>query len=353
MSKKNKRVLVVATGRKSKGGINSVIKAYTQTEFWNQWQCYWLESHIDKNKWMKAIYFAKSLVTYIIKLPTYQIVHIHFSEPASAIRKSAYLRLARLFNKKVITHFHSFSTQTTIDGKYQLVYYNLFHSSDQILVLSKSWKQWLSNKWPELENKIEILYNPCLKKARTETSVKNKSILYAGILNDRKGYTDLIKGFAKIVQTNSDWKLILAGDGEIEKGKQLVKDLNIGNNVEFLGWVTGEEKERAFQNSSIFCLPSYAEGFPMAVLDAWAYGLPVITTPVGGIPDVLIDNINGLFIKPGDTEGIAFALEKLIGDEVLQDKLSKESLKLSQTAFGLDNITQQLDCIYSRLVSIK
>lgn len=328
-----------------------MIKAYTQSEFWDQWHCYWLASHIDKSKWLKSIFFIKSFVTFVLKIPFYQIVHIHLSEPASAIRKLAYIRLAKIFSKKVITHFHSFSTQTTIDGKYQLVYYNLFHSSDQILVLSKSWKHWLSNKWPELENKIEILYNPCLNKARVDSGIKNKSILYAGILNDRKGYADLIKGFAKIVQTNKDWKLILAGDGEIEKGKQLVKDLNIGNNVEFLGWVTGDEKERAFQRSSIFCLPSYAEGFPMAVLDAWAYGIPVITTPVGGIPDILVDNINGLLIQPGDPAGIASALEKLIGDETLQDNLSKESLKLSKTAFSLNSITQQLDGIYSRLVS--
>lgn len=73
----------------------------------------------------------------------------------------------------------------------------------------------------------------------------------------------------------------------------------------FLGWVSGEAKDNAFKEAMIFCLPSYAEGFPMSVLDAWSYGLPVITTPVGGIPDVAQDGVNMLLFNPGDIDMLA------------------------------------------------
>ena len=71
--------------------------------------------------------------------------------------------------------------------------------------------------------------------------------------------------------------------------EQLAESLGVADRVDFLGWVAGANKDRAFRQVSIFCLPSYAEGFPMAVLDAWAYALPVAATPVGGLPDIVSD----------------------------------------------------------------
>lgn len=90
-------------------------------------------------------------------------------------------------------------------------------------------------------------------------------------------------------------------------------------------------KAKVFQESSIFCLPSYAEGFPMAVLDAWAYGLPVITTPVGGIPDVAQDGKNMMLFMPGDTNTLAAKMDMMIRDVSLRNAIREESVKLSQT----------------------
>jgi glycosyltransferase involved in cell wall biosynthesis len=345
------RVIVVATSSKARGGINSVIKAYSQTEFWSDWQCFWLETHTDKNIVLKIWFFIRSLLLFVIKIPFYSIVHIHLSEPTSAFRKSIYLNIAKLFNKIIIAHFHSFSTKSTIDGRFKNLYHRFFLSSDKIIVLSDQWKSWIIQKWPELSEKIEVLYNPCPLLKLDYHHVKTKTILYAGALNMRKGYADLIKSFAIIANRNKEWKLVFAGNGEIEKAKNLVVELNIQNQVVFKGWVSGNEKDVIFQNASIFCLPSYAEGFPMAVLEAWAYGIPVITTLVGGLPDIVIDGGNALVIKPGDLMGISIATEKLIGDESLRKRLSEESLKLSKTMFSLKDITGQLDTIYTKLLN--
>ena len=345
------RVIVVATSSKARGGINSVIKAYSQTELWKNWQCFWLETHTDKSILLKIWFFTRSFFLFIIKIPFYSIVHIHLSEPPSAFRKSIFLNIAKLFDKIIIVHFHSFSTKTTIDGSSQNLYHKLFLSSDKIIVLSNQWKSWIIQKWPELTDKIEVLYNPCPLVSLDSHQIITKTILYAGALNARKGYADLIRSFAMIADKNKEWKLVFAGNGELVKARQLVVELNIQNQVVFKGWVSGKEKNEIFQNASIFCLPSYAEGFPMAVLEAWAYGIPVITTPVGGLPDILIDGGNALVIKPGDLMGISSAAEKLIGDESLRKRLSEESLKLSNTIFSLKEITRQLDTIYTKLIN--
>ena len=87
----------------------------------------------------------------------------------------------------------------------------------------------------------------------------------------------------------------------------------------------------------------------MGVLDAWAYGLSVITTPVGGIPDVAIDGKNCMLFSPGDIYGLASKMDVLMNDECLRQKIETESLKLARS-FSIDNITSKLSRIYDDLM---
>ena len=160
----------------------------------------------------------------------------------------------------------------------------------------------------------------------------------------------LIRSFKEIAHKYPKWKIIFAGNGEIEKGKQLAKKLGIINQIEFCGWIRDDEKDRLFRVSSIFCLPSYGEGFPMSVLDAWAYGLPVITTPVGGLIDILQHGVNAMVFEPGDIVSLTNNLEILINNIELRRKLSFESRKLIKNKFNIENIVNELDRIYSSLL---
>jgi glycosyltransferase involved in cell wall biosynthesis len=345
-----KRVLVVATSINTMGGISSVIKGYQQTQLWSDWSCFWLATHIDKNGLRKISILLFSLIKFLVLLPFYSIIHLHLSETTSALRKSIFIFIARLFNKKIIVHLHSFSIATSINGKHKGRYQRIFFSSNRIIVLSEQWKIWLTNNWPNLENRIKVLYNPCPIVQNIENDdVKTKTILFAGTLNQRKGYADLIKAFSLIADSFADWKLVFAGNGELDKAKLLCHDFHIQNQVDFKGWVIGKQKDKLFREASVFCLPSYAEGFPMAVLDAWAYGLPVITTPVGGLPDVLIHESNSLVFNAGDVFSLSQNLERLIVDDNLRQKISYASLVLSKNQFGINRITQELSEIYNDL----
>lgn len=153
----------------------------------------------------------------------------------------------------------------------------------------------------------------------------------------------------KIASMYPDWQVVFAGNGEVEHGKALAASLGISSQTVFLGWVNGTDKDKAFKEASIFCLPSYAEGFPMAVLDAWAYGLPVITTPVGGLPDIAENGKNVLFFPPGDIDSLAKCLKKMINDEVFRTSISKESLKFSSDLFAVDVINNQIGEMYKDL----
>lgn len=347
-----KKILVVATSRKTRGGITSVVKAHEQGLQWAEYQCRWIETHVDAGFFAKIFILFKGLILFLWFLPKAKLVHIHLSEPISAKRKCVFFWVAKLFGKKTIVHFHAFSPKTTIYGPNSGLYRYLFSNADAVVVLSDYWKRIVSEEF-NIGEKVRVIYNPCPSILMSEKYEKTKNILYAGTLNARKGYADLIKAFGKIADKYPEWRLALAGNGEIEEGHQLAKSIGIEDKCDFWGWVNGTEKDQIFKQASIFCLPSYAEGFPMAILDAWAYGLPVITTSVGGIPDIADDGKNLLLFEPGNIDQLAICLEKTVADESLRNSLSEESLKLAETTFNISTINRQIGELYKEVSEIK
>ena len=103
------RVLVIATSRKTRGGITSVALAHEKGAQWKDYHCRWLETHRDGGILTKLVYMLRAFVLGTILIPQYQIIHIHLSEPPSAMRKLPFMWWAKVWRKKTIIHFHSFS----------------------------------------------------------------------------------------------------------------------------------------------------------------------------------------------------------------------------------------------------
>lgn len=342
------KVLVVATSRKTRGGITSVVKAHKQGKQWRDFHCKWIETHRDGNPIRKLWYFATALIQYLFLLPSCDIVHIHVATTQSARRKRIFFSLARLMHKKVIFHFHPSNEKFLFEPYNQKLYRNLFSKADLVLVLSKQWQRWIKDALGLTEH-IEVLYNPCPIVNRRE-DMREKNILFAGTIIPRKGYETLLRGFALIAPKYPDWKVVFAGNGEIDKAKDIANILHITNQADFLGWVSGKDKETAFQQASIYCLASDGEGFPMGVLDAWAYGIACVLTPVGGIPDIVGNGKNGLLFSVGDYRRLSEQLERLINDESLRQRIVAASDEYVHHEFDMQTINKQLGKIYSNLL---
>lgn len=338
------KVLVLATSRKTRGGITAVLKLYEQSPMWQQYHCRWIGTHRDGNNLRKLWYLTTAFIQFVFLLPFYDIVHIHFSLSTSAKRKYPFFKLAKALHKKTVIHLHCGSQ---IDEIWSPIYQTMFTQCNCGVVLSESLKTLIENHIGP-SDKIKVIYNPCPMVPKEPAFEKKNQILFSGTLSEGKGYKDLIKAFASIAPKHPDWKLVLAGNGETEQAQRLAQELAIEHQVELTGWVDGDEKHKVFSEAKALCLPSYAEGFPMAVLDALAYGLPVITTPVGGIPDVAIDMENMLLFDPGDIEMLSGRLNLIISDEDLRNTLAKASLKLANDTFCFENITNQVASIYEK-----
>jgi glycosyltransferase involved in cell wall biosynthesis len=108
-----------------------------------------------------------------------------------------------------------------------------------------------------------------------------------------------------------------------ERFTGLVREEGVCDFVKFLGPIKGQAKTEAFRDADIFILPSYAEGVPISMLEAMSYGIPVVVTDVGGIPETVTDGQEGFIVRPGQIEAIAAALSRLVGEPELRRQMGR------------------------------
>lgn len=137
------KVLVVATSRKTRGGITSVVKAHETGAQWKKYHCRWIQTHRDGNALRKLWYLLTALVEYVCLLPFYDIVHIHVATTQSARRKQLFFYLAKLMGKKTIFHFHPSNEKFLFESQNQKLYRKLFSQADLVIVLSEQWRRWI------------------------------------------------------------------------------------------------------------------------------------------------------------------------------------------------------------------
>lgn len=351
------KVLVIATSRQTRGGITSVIRAHEKGDQWRQYNCHWVQTHRDGSSWRKICYLMLAWIDFLFRVPFVDLVHVHGTGGTSGRRKLAFIKVARFFRKKTIFHFHpSGENVLSKDDSFELLE-KIFTSVDLVIVLSPYWEKTIRTAYQDNKIRIKVLWNPCPDVQRNE-SKKKKQILYAGTLLKRKGYDVLLKAFAKIASKHKDWNLVFAGnpyllDGynEMDDGKRIAYEMGISDQVKWLGWVTGNEKKKVFSESSIYCLASEGEGFPMGILDAWAYGIPCVMTPVGGIPDIVENGIHGILFSIGDVDGLARSLDKMIEDDLLREQIVKETDKMVIGVLSEKSVNEQLSGIYSFILN--
>lgn len=308
----------------------------------------------------KIIVFASALIKFIFQLVTTKVdlVHIHVAERGSAYRKAIITLIAKLFKKPAILHsnspeFHEFyqGLSPLLQGK--LVW--AFSQCDRFIAVSESWRNFYVNKFGLQPEQVLVLANPIElpKRVNQRTKSEQINIVCLGRIGQRKGVFDLIKAFAQLPQLDRNCaKLILAGDGEIEKAGSLVKSLNLQKYVTIYNWLNPQQRDEILAKANIFVLATYNEGLPLALLEAMGWALPVITTPVGGIPDIIISQQNGLLVTPGNISQITEAMRSLIQDEKLRLRLG-ENARATVVPFDIHNYYTSLQNIYDSILGLQ
>lgn len=347
-----KRVCMVVPSFSAKGGITSVVNGYKGSSLEKDYNIKYIETYCDGGKLNKFKTVLKAYFSFI-KILFYwhpDIVHIHSSFGGSFYRKLPFIIVSSLRNVRIVNHIHGADFNEfylNASGKKQKLIKSVYNKCSVIIALSNEWKDNL--KQIVDENKIFVVENYSIlnKNAIEERKKKNNdcNVLFLGFICKRKGCYDIPKIVEQVTKEIPTIKFILAGSGDIEQIKSLTPE-NLRDKILYPGWVRNEVKDKLLREADIFFLPSYNEGMPMSILDSMGYGLPIVSTKVGGITKIVHNGENGFVCEPGDIKGLSNSIIKLLNDDKLLKSSGEKSVAIINNGYSLDIHIKKIKTIY-------
>ncbi|MBW4658259.1 MAG: glycosyltransferase family 4 protein [Drouetiella hepatica Uher 2000/2452] len=366
------RVLMLGAGLDVKGGITSVEKLilqHTPPELEIEHVATFAYGSAFRN--VKVFLQAVRILIQRLLKSEIDLIHIHFSERGSTLRKMLLILIASRFNKPIILHAHGATYQEFFSGLPQFVQkivVGIFKKCTKLITLSKTWQDYYARAFQLQAKQVETLYNPVSVPLQVpqRSDRERTTFIFLGRIGKRggaldsqsivsfpqqdKGAFDLIHAFAALPESERSLsKLILAGNGDVELAQQKVEELNLSDSIIIHSWLSPVERDALLAAADVFVLPSYHEGLPMSMLEAMAWGLPVIVTPVGGIPEVVIHEHNGLFVEPGNQPQLTCTMQHLVNSPSLKAALGKAAREDVQ-ALDIQNYMPLLVDIYQSVL---
>lgn len=336
------KVLFIGPDMRGKGGIASVLQSYSN----NFAPFHFLSTNYSGNKilgYLRAI--ATAMRIPFARLKGRKIAHFHYCSGKSWQRKTILMRWARIFGYKIVTHCHSaemreFSERIGYDRVRRVL-----DKSSANIVLSQSWVDFFSEniRCGNLHAVNNIVDRP--ESSQPSDAHHKVTFLFLGALGERKGIFDILVALENIKNQGLVFKLIVGGNGDVERFQTEVARRGLDDMVDFRGWIDATGKEKAFSDSDVLLLPSYNEGLPIAILEAMARGKAVVSSPVGGIPEIISDGVNGRLVTPGDIPSLSEALKQYIDNPQLAAKHGATSVEIIER-FYPEGVARQLVDIY-------
>ena len=325
----------------------------SETPLWAEWNIQHVATHRDGSTHAKIAQFVVSLpkFVYYLVFDRPDVVHLQVASYGSFFRKFTLSVIARAFGVPVVTHVHGglfhvfYANSPKIVQK--AVRHMLGHSS-AVIALGNTWAERLTAIQPSA--RVVVVPNS----ARPAEAVDQPKecepvgVLFLGRVEEQKGTFSLIEAWHQMVadhERGRPARLTIVGDGDVERGHALVRELGLEDEVNLTGWVTPVEVQGILRSSQVLVLPSHIEGQPMAILESMANGLCIIASPVGGIPN-LIDDSCGILVPPGDVAGLASALGDVVQDEQTRVRLGTAALQRVRDEFDVDVIWRRFDQLY-------
>lgn len=327
------RILMVGMDlERTRGGITTLTRDILGSAVADRFDIEYISSQAeDLGLFGKAAHAATALIRFVWKCLTKapDIIYVHVGSNASLYRESVFILLAKLLRKRVIGHFHAGDVREYLALQPKAGRSFICHglsccdrwiavsqeSSDTLRSISKS-------------RNVSVIPNGIRTAAFNRKTRGSEDgiprLLFVGAVGKLKGESDLVKALSEVKNRGIDFRVSFAGYG----AERLCAELELHgliDLVEHLGPVATDERVIHFHRADIFVLPTYAEAMPVSVIEAMASGLAIVTTPVGGIPEIVEHGKAGLLFQPGDINALTEALCQLLNDKALREKLGSNA----------------------------
>lgn len=362
----DKKIVMLSTSER--GGIASVVDSYERDGLFKRWGIHLVITHVEGSLRARLMRAATALghVFVLAMNGRISLLHCHVSMYGSFWRKSLFAVMGRMFGIPVLLHLHGSKTKEfyrDLPPFAKRMVERQLAAAEAILVLSDSWRAFVLGLAPNarvvvLPNYVDIPVYGSIgthsmhESGSAEARGDRINVLFLGMIGERKGVYDLLRAFAAAASGMPGLYLRLAGNGEVGKARKFAERLGLQREVEFLGWVDAEARNGLLADTDVFVLPSYNEGLPVSVLEAMAWGIPVITTPVGGIPELIKSHINGILIPPGDLTALQEAIERLGKDAEIRRRMGLAGRNAVRLRFSRENTLPKLEALYAEHMSV-
>jgi glycosyltransferase involved in cell wall biosynthesis len=270
----------------------------------------------------------------ILRHRSFDVLIVHTAHDWAALSRDIPLLLAtRASGCRVVVQFHGSRCDRLVARGHtalKLASALLIRLADAALVLSSEERRQWQAFYPR--GRFYHVANPFLAPTRRDAPPDRRSfgmrasdpvVLFVGRLMQEKGIRELVDILPRVMP-HVPFHLLIAGEGPLQR--ELVERAaraGVADRLTMVGYLQGEALQAAYDGADLFALPTWAEGFPLAIVEAMEAGLPIVTTPIRGMADHLCEGVNALFVPPGDATALADAVTRLLRDPELRARMGR------------------------------
>lgn len=343
------KVLVVTLSDNAYGGVvefNKLLFKYAQLKL----NSFKLNSGARNNKFISFILLITDYLRFAFYLSVNRIEVIHVNPSLaknSIIRDGIFVLFSKLFGKKVYVHWHGWDEKKEYLLKAWYLKFTFFRA-DHIRFLSKNFEKKFKDLGYLNSSSVGKTFfdDDILKLNLNKSENRTKRLLFLSTLSKNKGIYEALNLFMDINNVYN-LKLIIAGKGPEEPNIINIIQHNNLTNIEMVGFVSGEDKYSCFLNSDIYLFPSYYEGMPTSVLEAMAFGLPIVCSKVGALPEIFHNGINGFMVD--DLGQLKSYVEKLLNDDKLRERIGENNRRYAEDYFRASVVVSDIENEYLSL----
>jgi glycosyltransferase involved in cell wall biosynthesis len=292
----------------------------------------------------------------IVFRPDVVVINTSLSaEGLSTARDSMNILISKVFRRRTIVFCHGFVSGASafpFRGGNRGIVCRLYRMCDAFIVLAgqlrDDLKRWGFHQPIYMETTTigkDLMEDGTIKQGHVPEN--KRSLLYLSRIERRKGIIELIDAYRLLKQQDAGYELFIAGNGpDLQSVAEYIAQKEL-RDIHMLGYVTGEEKVKAFRKASIFCFPSYfGEGMPVSVLEAMVLGLPLVSSDVAGLKDILEDGRNGVILRGVNPEEIVRGILELVRNDGLRQRISDHNKEYAANTFHPKKCAKRLEDIF-------
>ena len=332
-------IAMLGAAPETRGGVASVVESYRANGLFTRWPIQYIATNCDGTAVQKTLLAAKAVRDFGLLLGEKKrvVVHVHASSGVGFWREAAFMGVAITAGCPVVLHLHGNGFDRSIRW--------FLEQAAVVCVPCEASRTWVKS----VTRRADVMIAPPPVAVTVPEVARPNLVLFLGHLEAQKGIYDLLDAVAKVRAAVPDLRLVCAGDGDRIGVAHYAERLGIADAVKFTGWVGPSGKRALLEHAAVFALPAYDAALPVSLIEAMSAGVPVVASPVGGIPEVVADGASGFLVAPGDKGALERALRRLLIERALAKRMGAAARETARARYAPERALPVIENLYESL----